>query len=68
MFNMISLDDSLLLIRCMDLKKDDYLFHVINRYTGKEESAYWKLEKPDKVFAYMLDYFYRYGEKILLNR
>ncbi len=68
MFNMISLDDSLLLIRCTDLKKDDYLFHVINRNTGMEESAYWKLEKPDKVFAYMLDYFYRYGEKILLNR
>lgn len=61
----INLDDDLLLLQCMDNIKDSYRFHVVNRYTGEEVNAYWKLDNPDPCLMFMRDFYCRYDGKII---
>ena len=63
----IQLDDSLLLIRCSDRKKDIYLYHTINYYTGKEVRKYWKLDEVDQGIFFMKDFLYRYDGKVIYH-
>ena len=59
-------DDSLLLIRSFDSKGNRYRCHLVNKYTGEMENAYWWVDNREAGFA-MKDFMYRYDGKILYH-
>ena len=59
-------DDSLLLIRSFDSKGNRYRCHLVNKYTGEMENAYWWVDNREAGFA-MKDFMYKYDGKILYH-